>query len=195
LPSFTHIVDRLETLGANHEQGDLRDVAVRDIMAAIGRRSYGPLLLLIGLFSISPATIVPGMTWLAASLALILSLQMAVGARYPWLPRALLDAKMTRASVRAASEALRPWAQRIDGVLRPRLTALADVPFVNIAGAFCATAALATYPLGLVPMAPVAPGVAIALVGLGLMIRDGLLLLFGAAVVGAAIWLAYAVVT
>lgn len=33
-----------------------------DITEAVGRRTYGPMLLIIGLFAISPATIVPGMT-------------------------------------------------------------------------------------------------------------------------------------
>jgi hypothetical protein len=167
-----------------------KGVRVGDVLRAAGSRTFGPLLLLIGLFSISPATIVPGMTWVAAAIALLLSLQMAFGAAHPWLPRNVLDACMNPASVRQASEYVHPWATRIDRFLRPRLTMLAERPFVNLAGLLAATAALVTFPLGLIPVAPVAPGIAITLIGLGLFIRDGVMLLFGGALVGGAITLA-----
>lgn len=192
--TFTHLVENVAALATNHDLGGVRDVSVGNILTAIGRRTFGPLLLALGLFSISPATIVPGMTWLTAAIALLLSVQMTLGARHPWLPRQVLDACLTRESVRAASDYARPWAQRIDRHLRPRLTLLAEAPFVNLAGLLCAAAALATFPLGLIPVAPVAPGLAITLVGLGLFIKDGVLLLFGGALVGAALWLALAAV-
>ena len=74
-------------------------VTIRELLATVGRRSYGPLLLVIGLFSISPATIVPGMTWLSAGLTLVIALQMLVGRRTPWLPRGALDASVSREMV------------------------------------------------------------------------------------------------
>ena len=160
-------------------------------MASIGRRTYGPLLLLIGLFSISPATIVPGMTWLSASLALVLSIQMAFGAHHPWLPKRALSARLSRTAVRKAALSVRPWARGLDTVLKPRLTFFVEPPFVNLAGWVCVAAALATFPLGFIPLAPVAPGLAIALFGLGLTSKDGLLLSVGGIVVAGAVWLAY----
>jgi hypothetical protein len=170
-------------------------VRVGDIMAAIGARSHGPLLLLIGLFSISPATIVPGMTWLSASLALLPSLQMALGARHAWLPKRVLNARVSQSSVRGMALRAAKWARPFDALLKPRLTFLAEPPFVNLLGVLCALAALATFPLGLIPAAPVAPGLAIALFGAGIMMKDGLLLLLGSAVVSSVVWLTYLVVT
>jgi hypothetical protein len=193
-PSLTHLVENIKDLAADREAGGARGVRVGDVLLAAGSRTFGPLLLVIGLFSISPATIVPGMTWLTAALALLLSLQMALGASHPWLPRRVLDACISPSSVRRASEYVHPWAGRIDRYLRPRLTMLAERPFLNFAGLLAAAAALATFPLGLIPVAPVAPGAAITLIGLGLFIKDGLLLLFGGAVVGGAIALAFAAI-
>jgi hypothetical protein len=192
--TLTGLIEAIRTLAANHDVGDGRDVRVRDIMAMVGRRAYGPLLLLIGLFSISPATVLPGMTWATAALTLLFCVQMIVGARHPWLPRRLLDARLSRGAVRQICDSVGPWAARIDTVLKPRLIFLAEPPFVNIAGLFCAIAALATFPLGLVPMAPIVPGVAIVLVGLGLLIKDGLLLLLSGAIVTGAIVLAWTAV-
>jgi hypothetical protein len=188
---MTALIEAIRALAANHDVGDARDIRVRDIMATVGRRAYGPLLLLIGLFSISPATILPGMTWFAAALTLLLCAQMIFGARHPWLPRRLLEVRLSRAVVRQICDSVGPWAARIDAVLKPRLTVLVEAPFVNIAGLFCAIAALATFPLGFIPVAPLVPGLAIALVGLGLLVKDGLLLLLSGAIVAGAIVLAW----
>src|SRR5688500_18241055 len=63
------------------------------LLSAVGRRSYGPLLLIIGLFAISPATILPGMTTVAAAITLLVAGQMALGLKRPWLPKFVLNLK------------------------------------------------------------------------------------------------------
>lgn len=190
--TFAQFVEAIAAMANNHNVGDAREIQVGDVLSVAGRRTYGPLLLLIGLFSISPATIVPGMTWFAAGLTLLLSLQLTFGAKRPWLPPRLLRVFVSRDAIRAGAESMRKWARRIDSVLQPRLVFLSEPPFANFAGLACALAALATFPLGLIPVAPLAPGIAIAFIGLGLFARDGLLLLAGGVVMGGALWLAYA---
>jgi hypothetical protein len=175
------------------EEGTANGVTFRELMASIGRRSYGPVLLAIGLFSISPATVVPGMTWLSAGLTLIIALQMAVGLKRPWLPKAALDAQVSAELLKKGVAGFRPWARRIDAVLKPRLTFLAAAPFVNLVALLCAAAAIITIPLGLIPFAPLAPGAAIVLFGLGMTARDGLVLLLGSAAVGGALYLAWSI--
>jgi hypothetical protein len=51
-------------------------------------------------------------------------------------------------------------------------------------------AALVTFPLGLIPLAPLLPGIAVVFFGLGMAARDGLWLLLGILAVGGAFWLA-----
>jgi hypothetical protein len=155
------------------------EVTVRELLSTIGRRSYGPLLLLIGLVAISPITAVPGLTWLTAALTLLIALQMFIGRRTPWLPKRALDAKLSRDLVVRAVSAARPWARRIDKLLKPRLTFLALQPFVNLIALVCIGAALITIPLGFIPFAPFVPSLAIVVFGLGMTARDGLLLLLG----------------
>jgi hypothetical protein len=193
--TLAQLLGVIDALAANHALGDPCDVRFGDIMRAIGRRAYAPLLLLLGAFSISPATLLPGMNWLVAAIILVLALQMMLGARHPWMPRRLLDVKFSRSSVRGACAAARPWAARIDAFAKPRLTFLVEQPFVNLAGFFCAVAALTTFPLGLVPLGPMAPGIAITLVALGLFLRDGLLLISGAGIVGGALAIAYRLIS
>jgi hypothetical protein len=165
-------------------------LTLREVIDAVGRRTYGPLLLVIGLFTISPVTVVPGLTWLSAALTLVVAGQMALGLRRIWLPSSALAAKLPRNTVIKGAEMARPWAARIDAVLKPRLTFLTQPPFVNLIALMVIGAALITFPLGLIPLAPLAPGLAVVFFGLGMAARDGLWLAFGMAAVAASFWLA-----
>ena len=157
-----------------------------EILESVGRRSYGPLLLVIGLFAISPATIVPGMTWLTAALTLVVAGQMALGMPRIWLPKKALEAQLPRDAVKFGIEKNRGPAKAIDQLLKPRLTFLSKPPFVNFIALMVIAAALITFPLGLIPFAPLAPGLAVVFFGLGMVAHDGLWLGLGtAAMVGA----------
>lgn len=190
--TLCHVLDEIRA----KVEGDAtpETLTLSEVIDAFGRRSYGPLLLVIGLFAISPATVVPGMTWLAAALTLVVAGQMALGLKRVWLPRGALQAELPREAVLGGIEKGRGVANRIDGLLKPRLTFLSGPPFVNIVALLCIAAALITFPLGLIPFAPLAPGIAVVFFGLGMVARDGLWLLFGTAFLSGAIWLAMHVI-
>jgi hypothetical protein len=160
------------------------------LLTAVGRRSYGPLLLVIGLFSISPATVLPGMTSVAAIITLIIALQMFLGMRRPWLPKAILNLKLPRRPLFAFLDKARPRVQRLDGVLlKQRWSFMSAPPFVSLIALCAAAAALATIPLSIIPLAPLAPGLAVVLFGLGMTARDGLWLTLAMALTAGAFWL------
>jgi Uncharacterized ABC-type transport system, permease components len=165
-------------------------VRVGALVSAVGRRTYGPLLLVVGLFAISPATIVPLMTSFTSVVILAIALQMAAGLRRPWLPKSMLDIEIPRLAMLGFFEKLRPAVDRLDGAwLRPRLTFLTKPPLVNLVALCVAGAALITIPLSLIPFAPLAPGLAIVLFGVGMTARDGLWLALGLmATVGSALF-------
>jgi hypothetical protein len=105
----------------------------------------------------------------------------------------LLRLRIARSSIKAAtSDGLRKWARRLDRVLQPRLVFLSETPFANAAGLLCALAAIATFPLSLIPLAPLIPGLAITVLGLGLFARDGFLLILSDVLIVAAIGAALA---
>ncbi|MGE3248982.1 MAG: exopolysaccharide biosynthesis protein [Hyphomonadaceae bacterium] len=179
-----NLSDLLDRLAEHARTG--ATTTLRDVLAAIGHRSYGPLLLLIGIIAISPLTIVPGMTWLAAALTLVVAAQMLVGAHRIWLPKNALDARIEGATLERTIERARPWARRIDAILRPRLAFLTRPPLVSLVALAVIAAALVTFPLGLIPFAPLAPGAAIVFFGLGMTARDGLLIGLGLGALGLA---------
>jgi hypothetical protein len=164
-------------------------VSVGAIVRTIGERAHGPLLLTVGLISISPATLAPGATWALATLTLLIAVQVALRTPRPWMPREALRLEAPRAQLAGFIKAMRPAATAVDKVVRPRWQFLAEPPWTTLVALLCATAALITFPLGLVPFAPLAPGLAIVLFGLGLTARDGVLLALGAATMGGALLL------
>jgi hypothetical protein len=169
----------------------LESVRLGVLISAVGRRSYGPLLLIIGLFSISPATILPGMTSFAALVTLLIAAQMALGFRRPWLPKSVLDIRVPRRMLFEFLDRSRPRIETLDGNwLRERWTFLTVPWFVNLVALCVMAAALITLPLSFVPLAPLAPGIAVVLFGLGMTARDGLWLAIGVVLTAAAFLLA-----
>ncbi|MGQ0532075.1 MAG: exopolysaccharide biosynthesis protein [Caulobacteraceae bacterium] len=179
-----------EILAKCDDDNTPESLTLNEILDSVGRRSYGPLLLVIGLFAISPATVIPGMTWFAAALTLLVAGQMALGLPRIWLPKQALQAKLPRDAVRSGLEKSRGFARAVDRLLKPRLAFLSKPPFVNLIAILCILAALITFPLGLIPFAPLAPGLAVVFFGLGMVARDGLWLALGMLAVGGAFWLA-----
>lgn len=185
---LSDIFDEL-THNVNREGGE-EGVKLGLLISAVGRRAYGPLLLVLGLFAISPATVVPGMTWITALLTLLVSGQMAIGLKRPWLPKAFLNLKVPRQALFKGLDAARPWADRIDTVLRPRWQFMAQPPFVIVVALIIMATSLITIPLGLIPFAPLLPGLAVVIFGLGMTAKDGLWLSLGIAAFAGACWLA-----
>lgn len=164
-------------------------VSIADLLNAVGRRSYGPVLLLLGFIAISPLTLVPGANWLVALVTLLFAIQIVVGRKYPWLPRRALDVSFQRKYLISGVESVRKYAEMVDRVLKPRLTFLTRIPFINIVALACVAAALITFPLGLVPFGPLLPSLTILFFGLALTARDGVVLLIAAATLAGATWL------
>ena len=173
------------------EDGQRTSITVREIFEVIGRRAYGPLLLIIGLISISPATLVPGSTWAIAALTLVVSIQLALHKGAPWLPNKALSIRLSEEQLGKFVSAARPTAKVLDRIVRPRLQFLADAPWVIAVALLCMLAALITFPLGLIPLAPFFPGLAIVVFGLGLTARDGALLALGGAIMVSACWVLF----
>lgn len=152
-------------------------VSLRELMDVAGRRSFGPVILLLGLIAVSPLTLVPGATWLVAAVTLLFSGQILLGRRQPWLPAKLVDARFPRTLLEQTVEKAGPVARIADRMTKPRLVFLTEPPFVLGTALLCVVSALITFPLGLIPLAPILPGLSIVLVGIGLTARDGVFLM------------------
>jgi hypothetical protein len=188
-PTLTELLDkierRVEADGPGAKEGKL---SLDDILKIVGRRAYGPLLLAIGILSVSPLALVPGSTWAFAALTLLVAMQMAFNRKHPWLPESALKVSFPERKIEDAIRKMRPWTKAIDKVVRPRLQFLAGEPWLILVAILAIAAALITFPLSFIPFAPFIPGVTIILVGLGVTARDGLLLALAMLIVCAGGW-------
>lgn len=163
-------------------------LTIGDIVAAMGDRAFGPLLVVFALPNILPTP--PGTAGVMAIPLIFLTVQMILGKK-PWLPGFLARRSISRHSfARFASRATGLLA-RVSRFLRPRLGLFVQPLPERLIGGFCLMLALVL--LLPIPFANSTPAFAICLFGLGLLERDGVWILSGmVASIGAvllAVWL------
>ncbi|MCR5875961.1 exopolysaccharide biosynthesis protein [Phenylobacterium sp. J426] len=164
-------------------------LSVGEILEAIGKRSFGPLLLLGGLLGMTPVAAVPSAPTIIAVLTLLVSVQLLLGRETIWIPRVLEKLSVKADRVRTAVKISRKPARVVDRLVRPRLLTLTRPITDRIVAGVCALIALCVPPLEFLPFVAFVPSLAIAAIGLGLLARDGLLVLIALAVSSGALGL------
>jgi hypothetical protein len=177
----------LDRLKQRTEMGD--EVTLGDMLDAVGRRSFGPVLLLCGLIPASPLSGIPGLPSAMAILVLIVVGQMLTGHRHFWLPEWLLRRRISREKFCKSVDFMRKPARWVDKLLYPRLGVLTRGPAVYAIAFICGLIALVMPPLELVPFANTTTGIAISIFGLALISHDGLLVILGLIAFGGSIYL------
>lgn len=152
----------------NSDDPALVRISLGDIMDALGDRAFGALLLILSIPNVLP---VPGLSTATGVPMILLGAQMAAGRHSPWLPRRMLAASFDRKAFLGVIRRARPWAERVERHLRPRLPAMAGPTAERLLGlAVVVLAGILSLPIvfGNQP-----PALAIALIALGLMESDG----------------------
>lgn len=163
--------------------GDGDEVRVEDVAAVFGSRGFGPMILVPALLVASPLSGIPGFASVCAVIIALVSGQLALGARTPWLPRFLRRRRLDRRRLGQATAPLRRVADWVDAVLRPRLEALTRGPFGRVIAGICLLLAITMPPMEVVPMANTITGAAISCFALALVAHDGVLVLVAVAVI------------
>lgn len=164
-------------------------VAIRDLLVALGDRATGALLFIFAFPNVLPTP--PGTSTLLGAPLVFLAAQLMLG-RAPWLPQFVANRSMTRADFSMLVKRIIPWLQRAEGLLRPRFTGLALPPMEHVIGLLALLLAiLLVLPI---PLGNVLPALAISLMALGVLERDGLWVLTGLVVSVAAVAVVYGVV-
>lgn len=170
---------------------DHRKISVEEILTAVGARSFGPLLLLVGALIASPLSGIPTFPSVIAIIVILVSLQMLMGRAYFWLPAWLLHRTVPREKMATAVRWLRPPARFIDRFIRPRLFIFVKGPVAKSAIALlCLIISSAMPLLELIPFSSSLAGVVLTAFGLSLVSRDGALALIAYMIAGATVWLA-----
>jgi len=156
-------------------------LTVRQIMAVLQDRAFALLIVLLGLPNCLPMP--PPIPLVCGLLLALVAIQIASGRDAPWLPRQLLNRSVARTDVERAVGRAIPAFRRLERISRPRMTFL-DTPLsMRLMGVVILILSLgllfAPPFVGQIPL-----GLAVCLVGLGLVERDGLVII-GGMVIGA----------
>jgi hypothetical protein len=152
-------------------------VSVGEIVAALGDRGLGVLIAIFAIPNMLPA-MVPFGNVVIGIFPLMFAVHLAFGA-----DRLMLPASIARRSV--SSKSLKTLIPRVADVLswferllKPRFPAVTGPHLERILGVLCVVLALIT--MVPIPFAHNLPALALVLIGLGLIERDGLAMLIGA---------------
>jgi hypothetical protein len=154
-----------------------KPITIESMLEATGYRSFGALLLVPGLLVFSPLSGIPGLPSFFAVMVGLIAIQLLIGRKHFWLPRWLLARCASRGKYDRAIAFLKLPARLIDRLLRHRLMFLTEGIAVYFNALVCLLIAATMPPLELIPFGNSAAGAALTFLGLGMMARDGALVL------------------
>ncbi|QJE73127.1 exopolysaccharide biosynthesis protein [Aerophototrophica crusticola] len=150
-------------------------VSIGMLIDGMGERAYGLLMLLCALPNCVPGP--PGVSTVTGMPILLFAFQMLLGSPRPWLPRFLRDRSFARSDMLTMVNKALPYMRRVERVAKPRLPGMVAGLAERVAGAvvlFLSVILVLPVPLG-----NLFPAVAIAIMAIALLERDGLVMLIG----------------
>ena len=166
-------------------------LTVGDVIAVLRGRAFALLVVLLGLPNCLPMP--PPIPLVCGLLLALVAAQIAAGWATPWLPHSLLVRSIPRRDFSRAVDRAVPVLRRLERWSRPRLSGLDTTPIMRLIGFL-----LLALAIGLLFAAPVIGqiplGIAVCVVGLGLVERDGVVVIAGFAIGAVGLALSFGVV-
>jgi hypothetical protein len=184
MPPINPPVEELHSLGAVLERLERTarrqdEVSIADLQAAIGKRSFGPLLLVPGLVVLSPLSGIPTLPTIAAGILLLIAVQILGGRTSIWLPGRLARRTLPSDGLLKALAFLEPGARVADRFVKPRLRILTGYWGIKAVALVCLLIAVTMPPLEILPFINSGAGLVIVIFALGITAHDGILVLAG----------------
>lgn len=149
-------------------------ISLGDLLGAMQGRAFGALLIVFAFPNILPSP--PGLAGVLGLPLIFLSAQMVMG-RPPWLPQFIARRSMARSAFATLVERGAPWLARAERLLRERMLGLSSAGAQRLIGLVCLLLSL-TLVLP-VPFGNMLPSIALCLIALGVLERDGLWIVGG----------------
>lgn len=166
------LVARLAHIGQTAPEGGL---TLGEFMEALGERAFGVLL-----FALAIPVCIPFLYGIPQVISLpmaALAFQMAAGRPEPWMPEKFAARQLSKPGLQKMGRQAKRWFGWVEAIARPRLLFLSGPTGERVVGGvFCLFCLSILTPL---PLTNSTPGIAVAIGSLGLITRDGLLILAG----------------
>lgn len=174
-PFSARIADILAESVRGKGAGDDPFPPLSEIIALLGKRSFGIVLVLFGLPNLLP---IPGLPMLCGVIVGVVAFQMLLGKESLVLPGWLANRKVNRRDLQRVLEKAEPTLRWFERIMRPRMLFLTNALAQQVLGFVVLLLALAL-------MAPIPffggipPGIAVTLFGLAMTERDGVFVIAG----------------
>lgn len=153
-------------------------VSFDDLLEALHERGFGFLLLIFSVPMALPVPVPPGINVMLALPLILLTAQQTLGRHTIWMPGWVRRKKIKRDTMNAVIRAVKPWLAKIEVLVKPRLEQMTRGLVSHLIGFFGLIMALSIcVPL---PMTNTVPSLGIALMAVGVIMRDGLAVIAGA---------------
>ncbi|PWE56814.1 protein exod [Metarhizobium album] len=154
-------------------------ITLRQLMTAMGEQGFLFLCALLTLPFLIPVSI-PGVSTVFGAAIIMISLAIILN-RMPWLPARLLNRQIETEKLVPTLRKGADMVSKLDRFVRPRLRFLTMAGLANRlnGAAIMYGGILLMFPLGLIPFSNTLPGVAILLLAIGMLQRDGMTVLAG----------------
>lgn len=162
-------------------------LTIAEIRDRLDERAYGLLVLILAIPCLVPGLY--GVPQVVGVAIIILAFQLLCGREEPWLPRWFLNLRARAAWLEGMADFTEKRLGWLERLSRPRLKAFSVGPGERFAAVFMILSTLTI----VLPMTNTIPSVALSLLAVGLIQRDGLFVLGGAAVATAWVGLLTAV--
>nr|WP_314257093.1 exopolysaccharide biosynthesis protein [uncultured Devosia sp.] len=149
-------------------------IYIRDLLAELDHRAIAAMIFIFSVPNTIPVP--PGVSGVLGAPLLFLATQLMLGMP-PWLPKLIADRSFARADFEKVAVKVGPWLQKAEKLMKPRLEFLAKPPAEYLVGAVVLLLSIILFlPI---PLGNMLPAIAICILALGLIERDGFWILIG----------------
>lgn len=152
-------------------------VTIGDVLDRFGVRSFAPVMMVLALIELTPFGGIPGVPTALAVCIILIASQLLLGRDHIWVPAWLERRSAPSDKLKMATTRLESVAHKVDSMAHSRLEALASGFGLRIAAALIIALCLTVPPFEVVPFASTAPMLAIDIICLAIMVRDGVAML------------------
>ncbi len=154
-----------------------KQITLEKLVKSLNHRVYGMGILIFSLPSLVPLSIIPGVAAFFSLPIILLSLQLIFSKKVPWLPKRLKNKAIQTDLLKKIFNYSIPYLQKIEQIIKPRYHFFSSKSIEILVGILLTwLSILLILPI---PLSNMLFGSLISLLAIGLIEKDGLVLLIG----------------
>lgn len=154
-----------------------KNVSISKIVECLGTNAAQIIVIIFSAPTALPTPALPLLTQILSAIVLITLFQLLIRRNNIWLPEKLKRKLISKETVTVSAKKLLKYHKKIEGIIKPRVKILSSVTAEGLIYIFCIfLSVVVALPI---PFSNTAPSIAMILIMLGLIEKDGIIILGG----------------